>query len=238
VQQESFELLSHTMKDMAGVQQAATYSRTMKDNSPSSTTIRRGDRSLCVHHLDLKRLAPPVASIDHYDCIYTHNDIIASGVAPSQFHLLTANPPYLDAKAGTMGKDAQRNSARFEVHGSISDYCAAAKHLLRPDDGLFYVVHLTRCDDRVREACRLHGLTIVGRLHVVAGTYLTVYCTSIHHETNSYYMYYNRLVYGDEALCDHLCDSILLYLFLHRSTGGSAVAEHIPDRGQQVAPHL
>jgi len=152
VQRESFELLSRTMMDMAAaVEGAVTYSRTC-----NSSTIIRVDHSriLCVHHLDLRHLA----------C----NPVV--DVTPLQFHVLTANPPYLEIKAGTMGKDAQRNSARFEVHGSIYHYCAAARQLLRPTDGLFYVVHLTRCDDRVRDACRLHGLTIAGVLHVVAGT--------------------------------------------------------------------
>ena len=47
-----------------------------------------------------------------------------------QFDLVTCNPPYKASNAGILSDDAQKQIARHEIAGNISDICAAASRLL------------------------------------------------------------------------------------------------------------
>jgi tRNA1(Val) A37 N6-methylase TrmN6 len=69
----------------------------------------------------------------------THADL-RQHVPPGVFDLVLANPPYLPREAATQPRDAQRRSARFELHGDVFDYARAAAGLLS-DDGRFVFCH-------------------------------------------------------------------------------------------------
>lgn len=50
-----------------------------------------------------------------------------------------ANPPYFPAVSGRLSPDPGKNAARFELNGSLEDFCTAAARIL-PDGGAFYCV--------------------------------------------------------------------------------------------------
>lgn len=51
-----------------------------------------------------------------------------------------SNPPYMKADSGKANESSEKNIARHEVHGSIDDFCACAKRLLK-HGGVFYAVY-------------------------------------------------------------------------------------------------
>jgi tRNA1Val (adenine37-N6)-methyltransferase len=57
-----------------------------------------------------------------------------------EFDLITASPPYLPLARGVRPQHAQKVAARFELHGDIFDYCAAAARSLA-DSGVFCFCH-------------------------------------------------------------------------------------------------
>ena len=68
-----------------------------------------------------------------------------------------ANPPYFRAGAGLSAKSAIMHDARFEEHGTFSDFALCAARLLR-GGGSFYVVHRA---DRVTDVlCGMRGAGI------------------------------------------------------------------------------
>ena len=48
-----------------------------------------------------------------------------------QFDLVTCNPPYKASNSGILSADAQKQIARHEIAGDITDICAAASRLLQ-----------------------------------------------------------------------------------------------------------
>lgn len=50
------------------------------------------------------------------------------------------NPPYMKADSGYSNRITKKNIARHEVHGSIADFCLAARRLLK-FGGAFYAVY-------------------------------------------------------------------------------------------------
>lgn len=85
-----------------------------------------------------------------------------------QFDLVTGSPPYFPTDAGIKSEHPQRLACRFELRGSISDYCAAAaKHLA--SGGLFACIFPTGPQQlaRVEAGARTAGLSIVRRRPVV-----------------------------------------------------------------------
>lgn len=67
---------------------------------------------------------------DRYDI--REGDFRDSGVlAPEEtFNLVTGSPPYWPVEAGVVSEHPQKMACRFELRGSVADYCAtAAKHL-------------------------------------------------------------------------------------------------------------
>ena len=56
-----------------------------------------------------------------------HADIRNCSIASGTAQLITANPPYAPLKSGTLCKDPQRRSARFEIRGGIEEYMHVAR---------------------------------------------------------------------------------------------------------------
>jgi len=49
-----------------------------------------------------------------------------------RFDLVTGSPPYWDVSEGVLPEDSQKAHARFELRGTVVDYCAAARAHLAP----------------------------------------------------------------------------------------------------------
>jgi tRNA1Val (adenine37-N6)-methyltransferase len=85
-----------------------------------------------------------------------------------KFDLITGSPPYFPADAGVKSEHPQKLACRFELRGTIADYCTiASKHLV---PGGFFAcvfphepVQLARMEDGAKAA----GLVIVRRRPVV-----------------------------------------------------------------------
>jgi len=91
----------------------------------------------------------------------------ASLLGPDEkFDLVLGSPPYFPLGSGVEGDHPQKVACRFEVRGDIQDYCAAAARSLAPA-GWFACVFPTAQLDRVENAARAAGLTIVRRPPVV-----------------------------------------------------------------------
>lgn len=58
-----------------------------------------------------------------------------------RFDLVTANPPFRSPAQGRSAPNSERNRARFEQAGRLSDFCAAASWALR-EGGRFCLIHL------------------------------------------------------------------------------------------------
>ena len=83
-----------------------------------------------------------VGSCDHHRVEIRPGDLrdpaLLADDAP--YDLVLANPPYLPPGRAKASPDAQRASARLELHGDIFDYCAtAARHLA--GEGRFCFCH-------------------------------------------------------------------------------------------------
>jgi len=77
-----------------------------------------------------------------------------------KFDLVLGSPPYFPLGTGVLGDHPQKVACRFEVRGSIVNYCeTAAKHL--DFGGFFACVFPDAQDARVVEAARDAGLSIV-----------------------------------------------------------------------------
>jgi len=79
------------------------------------------------------------------------------------FDLVLGSPPYFPLGTGTHAEHPQKLACRFEVRGSIHDYCEAAAPRIAPG-GIFACVFPVRPAEqleRVRDAARESGLVIV-----------------------------------------------------------------------------
>jgi tRNA1(Val) A37 N6-methylase TrmN6 len=108
---------------------------------------------------------PATSEIDDTE-VYVNIDDILIG----DCDLVTANPPYSPLRSGTLCKDAQRRSARFELRGGVEEFALAANRLLSPR-GRFVMAFWHRDVDgrRVERAAEAAGLLIRRRLDVVMG---------------------------------------------------------------------
>jgi tRNA1Val (adenine37-N6)-methyltransferase len=78
-----------------------------------------------------------------------------------RYDLVTGSPPYLPSARGTCPPHAQKAAARFELHGDVFDYCAAAARSLAAS-GIFCFCH--RADDpRPLQAIARASLRLVSR---------------------------------------------------------------------------
>lgn len=84
------------------------------------------------------------------------------------FELITGSPPYFPLDAGVKSEHPQKLACRFELRGTIADYCStAAAHLAR--GGWFACVFPIEPAQiaRVEEGATAAGLTIVRRRPIV-----------------------------------------------------------------------
>jgi len=85
-----------------------------------------------------------------------------------KFDLITGSPPYFPPGTGVESEHPQKLACRFELRGTITDYCAtAARHLSA--GGFFACVFPTEPAQlaRVEQGARAAGLVIVRRRPVV-----------------------------------------------------------------------
>ncbi len=68
-----------------------------------------------------------------------------------------SNPPYFTAESGIQSPDPGKNAARFELNGTLYDFCAAARRILMPSGRFFCVIRPERVGDLVA-ALRAAGL--------------------------------------------------------------------------------
>jgi tRNA1(Val) A37 N6-methylase TrmN6 len=81
-----------------------------------------------------------------------------------EFDLVTGSPPYIPIGKGTVSPHPQKAACRFELHGNVVDYCAAARRSLAPG-GAFCFCHAAS-DPRPERAIRDAGLACVARQRV------------------------------------------------------------------------
>ncbi|HEX9047182.1 MAG TPA: methyltransferase [Verrucomicrobiae bacterium] len=88
--------------------------------------------------------------------------------ADEKFDLITGSPPYFPQGAGVESEHPQKLACRFELRGTVADYCSAAARHLAPG-GFFACVfpHETAQVKRVESGARDAGLVIVRKRPVV-----------------------------------------------------------------------
>jgi tRNA1Val (adenine37-N6)-methyltransferase len=86
-----------------------------------------------------------------------------------RFDLILGSPPYFPLGAGTPSEHPQKVACRFEVRGTVADYCQTAAAHLAPGALFACVFPITppHQQARVEGAARASGLTIVRRRAVV-----------------------------------------------------------------------
>lgn len=84
------------------------------------------------------------------------------------FDLITGSPPYFPPEAGVKSEHPQKLACRFELRGTVADYCATAAKQLAPG-GFFACVfpHEPAQLARVEAGAREAGLVIVRKRPVV-----------------------------------------------------------------------
>ncbi len=89
--------------------------------------------------------------------------------ADEKFDLILGSPPYFPLDAGILGDHPQKVACRFEVRGTIADYCQTASHHLNWG-GVFACVFPVNPDEqnqRVIDAAQAAGLSIIRRRDIV-----------------------------------------------------------------------
>jgi tRNA1(Val) A37 N6-methylase TrmN6 len=105
---------------------------------------------------------------DHYEI--RHGDFRTPGIVhpDEKFDLITGSPPYFPLGAGVESEHPQKLACRFELRGTVADYCStAAKHL--ESGGFFACVfpHEPAQLARVEAGAHEAGLVIVRKRPVV-----------------------------------------------------------------------
>ncbi len=99
-----------------------------------------------------------------------HGDFREAGVLRSdeRFDLITGSPPYFPPGSGVESEHPQKLACRFEMRGTVADYCTVAARHLAPG-GFFACVFPTEPSQlaRVKTGSREAGLTIVRQRPVV-----------------------------------------------------------------------
>ena len=88
--------------------------------------------------------------------------------ADEKFDLITGSPPYFPSDTGVKSEHPQKLACRFELRGTIADYCSTAAEHLAPG-GFFACVfpHETAQLARVEAAAKNSNLVIVRKRPVV-----------------------------------------------------------------------
>ena len=145
----------------------------------------------------------PFSTIDENKVIEVlHTDLRHNDIEPSSVQLITANPPYAPLTSGTLCKDSQRRSARFEIRGAVEDYMSAAKRLLTTDGRFILSFWLQNDgDQRVRKAAKQVGMKIVRSIDVLMGDVsVTIPHITIYELMHIEYAH-NNVIQGDEGKC-------------------------------------
>ncbi|MEO6182710.1 MAG: methyltransferase [Verrucomicrobiota bacterium] len=91
---------------------------------------------------------------------FRHENVLRAG---ERFDLVLGSPPYFPLGSGVEGDHPQKIACRFELRGTIADYCVtAANHLER--GGFFaciFPIAPVEQENRVQEAAAAAGLSIV-----------------------------------------------------------------------------
>ena len=82
------------------------------------------------------------------------------------FDLVTATPPYIPPGRGVVSSRPQCGPSRFEMHGDVEDYCAAATRSMTPG-ALFVLAFDNRQTARIDEAAASAGLVVLRSTPVV-----------------------------------------------------------------------
>ena len=86
-----------------------------------------------------------------------------------RFDLVLGSPPYFPPGSGVVGDHPQKVACRFELRGTVADYCAAAARQLERG-GVFtcvFPIAPVEQEERVRAGATAAGLVIVRRRPVV-----------------------------------------------------------------------
>jgi tRNA1Val (adenine37-N6)-methyltransferase len=88
--------------------------------------------------------------------------------ADEKFDLITGSPPYFPPDAGVKSEHPQKLACRFELRGTIADYCSTAVKHLAPG-GFFACVFPTEPAQlaRVERAAKNSGLVIIRKRPVI-----------------------------------------------------------------------
>ena len=95
-----------------------------------------------------------------------HGDLREVRFPGETFDLVTGSPPYWDVKDGVVPADAQKAHARFELRGTVADYCLAAREAIA-EGGRFVFVFPTAQRARAERAIADAKLAIVRSRDVV-----------------------------------------------------------------------
>lgn len=83
-----------------------------------------------------------------------------------RFSLVTSSPPYYQEREGPVSPNTDKAGVRFELHGSIEDYCrTAAEHL--EQGGIFTTVYPFQYRLRALHAARCCGLSLEREVRVI-----------------------------------------------------------------------
>ena len=119
------------------------------------------------------RLARKSARWNGLDSRYEirEGDFRDSGIlgADERFDLVLGSPPYFPPGSGVESENPQKLACRFELRGTVADYCVvAARHLAQ--GGLFacvFPINPADQEERMRRAARDAGLVVVRERPVV-----------------------------------------------------------------------
>lgn len=82
------------------------------------------------------------------------------------FDLVMGSPPYFPETDGVIAEHPQKAACRFELRGTVADYCEAASRALAPG-GMFFVVFPRNQEDRTLQGTKAAGLKILKSREIV-----------------------------------------------------------------------
>lgn len=82
---------------------------------------------------------------------------VASLLKPRTSRAVFFNPPYRKAASGRINAETEKALARHEIAGSLGDFLAAARHILKPAGSVFLIYPASRLVDLMHRM-RINGL--------------------------------------------------------------------------------
>ncbi len=100
-----------------------------------------------------------------------HGDFRTPGILKEdeKFDLILGSPPYFPLETGVLGDHSQKIACRFEVRGTVADYCKTASHHLNWGGHFACVFPMNPGEQlkRVEAGAKENGLSIVRRRPVI-----------------------------------------------------------------------